>query len=216
MRRRLIPKMGETYEIVLSTYNNDGSPNAAPMGIRFVGEKRIQVNLFRGSSTLNNVLTRRCAVANLTSDPVLFYRLTFKRKGWLEDCTFLRAKLVNAPLLKDSDAHIEMNLIRGIPSRDTVLAEFRVKRVQWNYVAPLFYSRGAHALIEATIHATRIRQFLNEGRRREAAKLSRLINHYKDVIERVCPDSDYARTIRELQAKVKAWKRGQRIRQNSL
>lgn len=76
-------RRGEIYEIILSTYNKDKRPNAAPMGIKFAGKKTISIQFYKGSQTLNNVLTRRCAVANLTHDPLQFYMMAFKRKNSL-------------------------------------------------------------------------------------------------------------------------------------
>jgi len=205
---RRISRSRQTYEIILSTYNDDGSPNAAPMGIRFTARKTICARLLRGSRTLRNILARRSAVANLTSDACLFYRTTFKRRGGLPTRYFSRSRLVNAPVLKSAEGYIEMELTRDEQDRESVLAEFKVRRVCWRHVTPAPYSRGAHALIEATVHATRIQKFLpDRKKKREVASLIQLVNHYKDVIERVSPDSDYARAIKELQSRIHRWKR---------
>lgn len=205
---RRITRSRQTYEIILSTYNDDGSPNAAPMGIRFTARKTICARLFRGSRTLRNILARRSAVANLTSDACLFYRTTYKRKGGLPTGCFSRSRLVNAPVLRSAEGYIEMELTRDEQDRESVLAEFRVRRVCSKHVTPVPYSRGAHALIEASIHATRIQEFLPDRRKkREVARLIQLVNHYKDVIERVSPDSDYERAIKELQSRIHRWKR---------
>lgn len=211
MSRRIAPSR-QTYEIILSTYNDDGSPNAAPMGIRFTTRNLIHARLFRGSRTLRNILARRSAVANLTSDACLLYRTAFKRRGDLPSRYFLRSRLVNAPVLKSAEGYIEMELTHDAKNRDSVLAEFRVRRVCWRHVTPAPYSRGAHALIEATIHATRIQEFLPDRKKRiEVERLIQLVNHYKDVIERVSPDSDYARAIRELLSRIRRWKSSQGI-----
>ena len=206
MKRSSEVRIGEIYEIVLSTYNDDGRPNAAPMGIAFTNRKRVLVRLHKGSRTLANVLSRRCAVVNLTSDPVLFYRTAFKGETKLPNFLFSKARMVNAPLLKDADGYLELSLIRSIPEKEKVNAEFSIRRSSCGQ-PPHLYSRAPHALLEATVHATRVREYLSRGKRRKAAPLIRMINHYKDVIERVSPDSDYARAIKELQSNINRRKR---------
>ena len=68
------------------------------------------------------------------------------------------------------------------------------------------YSRGAHAVIEAIIHSTRIKEFLAKGKTKKTSKLIQLVNHYKELIQRVSPDSDYEKIINELQNKINKWK----------
>ncbi|MBS7623817.1 DUF447 family protein, partial [Candidatus Bathyarchaeota archaeon] len=201
------PRLKEIYEVILSTFNDDGTPDAAPMGIRFLTRRSVQVRFYQGSRTLRNVLERGCAVANLTCDANLFYRTAFKEKGGLPRSYFSRPPHVDAPLLRSADGYIELMLRRIGRVRHGVLAEFRVGGIHRKDEAPIIYSRGPHALIEATIHATRIREFLNDKRRVEEVKrLTQLINHYKGVIERVCPDSEYEKAIRELRSRIRGWK----------
>jgi hypothetical protein len=210
LKRLKTPRIGETYEILLSTYDNDHSPNAAPMGIRFLSYERIHIRLFKGSRTLQNMLARRCAAANLTNDDILFYRLTFKGPD-LNSNLFTKARLVNAPILKSADGHIEMELVKTTQHKDVVLAELRIKRSNLRHVVAPFYSRAAHALVESTIHATRIHEFLVHKQKRKAAKLIRIINHYKEIIGRVSPDSDHERAIKDLQTRINRWKRSKSI-----
>jgi hypothetical protein len=205
---RNAPQRRVTYEIILSTFNDDGSPNAAPMGMVFVTRDIVQMRLYKDSNTSKNVLAKRCAIANLTNDALLFYKTAFKDKGGLPRRYFSRSNLVNAPFLKLVEGHIELELIKNIPSRDSLLVLFKVRRFFWKHVSPLFYNRGAHALVEATIHATRIEKFLpDRKKKKEVARLNQLINHYKDVIERVSPDSNYERAIRDLRSQILKWKK---------
>jgi hypothetical protein len=206
------PRLKEIYEVILSTYNEDGTPEAAPMGFRFVTRRSVQVRFYEGSRTLMNVLERGSAVANLTCDACLFYRTAFKKEGGLPRSYFSKSLYVDAPLLRRAEGYIELRLKKSRRVRGGVLAEFRVRGIHWRGAAPMIYSRGPHALIEATIHATRIRRFLNDKRRvREVERLTQLVNHYKAVIERVCPDSEYEKAIRELQSRIRRWKSVQSI-----
>jgi len=214
LKRGFNPRVGEIYETILSTYNDDGRPNAAPMGIIFTKRKKVCMRLYRGSQTLVNILARKCAVANITSDPILFYKTALKEETRSPTRSYSKAEMVNAPLLKDADGYLEMRLIRSIPGKEKIDVEFCVKKFSRRKVTARFHSRAAHALIESTIHATRVREYLSKGNRRKATPLIRMINHYKDVIERVSPDSDYASAIKELQSSIHRWKR-RSIRQNA-
>ena len=206
MKRSSEFRIGEIYETILSTYNDDGRPNAAPVGIAFINRKKIRAQLYKGSRTLTNILSKRCAVANLTSDPILFYKTAFKGETKPPNFHFSKARTVNAPLLKDAGGYLELSLIRSIPEKEKVNMEFSIRRFSCGQPIRL-YSRAAHALLEATVHATRVREYLSRGKRGKAAPLIRMINHYKDVIGRVSPDSDYARAIKELQSNINRRKR---------
>jgi hypothetical protein len=65
-------------ETILSTYNPDGQPNAAPMGILMKNEQCVTIKLYKSSSTYQNLVSRRCGVINITSDPEVFFLSAFK------------------------------------------------------------------------------------------------------------------------------------------
>jgi hypothetical protein len=212
MNRGKYPKIGETYEIILSTYCDDGQPNAAPMGIKFLRNKRVFIRLFKGSRTLNNIMKRKCAIANVTSDPFLFYETTFKEKNQLSPNYFSRSKIVDAPYLRSADGYVQMTLETFKPKRSYVETKFNIKVVTLKKNRSDLYSRGSHALIEAIIHSTRIKEFLAQGNTKKTNKLIQLVNHYKELIERVSPDSDYEKIINEIQTRIIKWKNGKNIR----
>jgi len=212
MNRGKYPKIGETYEIILSTYCDDGQPNAAPMGIKFLRRKRVFIKLFKGTRTLNNIMKRRCAIANVTSDPFLFYKTTFKEKNQLSPNYFFRSKIIDAPYLRSADGYIQMTLGTCKHKRSHVETEFHIKRIHLKKTRSDLYSRGAHALIEVIIHSTRIKEFLAKGNTKKTNKLIQLVNHYKELIERVSPDSDYEKIINEIQTRINKWKNEKSIR----
>ena len=57
---------GMIFEAIVSTYNRDGSPNAAPMGTTMQNQHTISLNIFNSSETNRNLKTNKCAVINFT------------------------------------------------------------------------------------------------------------------------------------------------------
>lgn len=60
-------------------------------------------------------------------------------------------------------------------------------------------------MIEAIIHATRIRMFLSQGREGEARRLMNLVEYYQRLIARVAPDSEYSRIIEDVIVRIDVW-----------
>ncbi|MGQ9543716.1 MAG: DUF447 domain-containing protein [Candidatus Bathyarchaeia archaeon] len=215
MKGKVKLREGIIYEAILSTYNPDNTPNSAPIGIKYVGEDRIQAKLYRGSNTLNNILSRRCAVANLTCDPILFYNTALKIGGY-SHADYSKARHVDAPKMRMAEGYIELELVNSIRRVNSILLEFKIKAAKWRRTVPNLYCRAFNALVEATIHATRIKTLLTQNKRREAERLTRLVNHYKDVIERVSSRTEYAAAIKEIERRIGEWRRGQGLSQNPL
>ena len=90
------------FETIVSTYNPNGTPNAAPMGTIMQDPQTLNLNIFNTSQTNLNLKANRCAVINLTSDIEVFYKTAFKEanpNGQVPQEWFLNAEVVNAPKL---------------------------------------------------------------------------------------------------------------------
>lgn len=196
---------GIIYEVIVSTRAADGMPNAAPMGVRSFDGRTLTLLPFRATRTYRNLLATRVAVANITDDPQLFY-ITALKEGPCPQEMFGEAKHVEAPRLVQVEGVIELTVssIRDEgPERarvdcDPVYSE--VLRLR-----PKPYCRGRFAAIEAVIHATRVKVFLEEGKREEADRLTQLILSYRALAERVCPGSSYYKVIEDVVARVREW-----------
>ena len=57
---------GVIVETVVSTYNEDGQANAAPMGTEMTNAQRIVFRIYTSSLTYKNLQSKRCAVVNVT------------------------------------------------------------------------------------------------------------------------------------------------------
>ena len=63
---------GRQYETIITTKNEDGTKNAAPIGVICASEGKIINRIFKGSHTLENIIREKEFVVNITHDPELF------------------------------------------------------------------------------------------------------------------------------------------------
>ncbi len=63
---------GRQYETIITTNNENGSKNAAPIGVICAGENKIINRIFKGSHTLENIIREREFTVNITHDAELF------------------------------------------------------------------------------------------------------------------------------------------------
>ena len=94
---------GRQYETIITTQNCAGVKNAAPMGVLCSGGDIILNRIFKGSHTLDNILSEKEFVVNITHSPELF------TSSLLES---LDESLFNDDLsLKDCDAYFRCEAI---------------------------------------------------------------------------------------------------------
>lgn len=70
------------YECVVSTVNEQGQANVAPLGVRYAPEGRVVLMPFKPSATLNNILATRHAALNIVTDTRVFAGCVTGRKTW--------------------------------------------------------------------------------------------------------------------------------------
>ena len=58
---------GIIFETIVSTYSSQGSPNIAAMGVLQLDSENIMIRIYKSSKTYNNLVSRRCAIINLSS-----------------------------------------------------------------------------------------------------------------------------------------------------
>jgi len=196
------------FEVVVSTCDVAGKPNAAPMGIRFIddrlGKKRILIKPFKSTTTHKNLSSQGEAVVNVTSDPEIFYRTTFKR-GLLGEAeartVFSNSKTVEPPRIIGCDAYIEVSVAslrnaEGEENRSDALCDLKLVEVKKS--GARLYCRAPYILMETMIHATRVREFVSQGLKDEAVELMKLIDNYRNLIHRVASSSRYEAMTNEI------------------
>jgi len=192
-------------ETIISTYDDQRQPNAAPMGVRMEDFEHLILWIYTSSLTYQNLETKRCAVVNVLSDPELFYLTALKeskKNANLPQEWFERATIVDAPRLRKADAHIEVTA-KKIRSLDDERAEviLQVKHINASKILPRVYCRASFATIEAIIHATRIYFLMKQakiGEKKQALNLIERVRECYDVVNRVAPNSRYSKIMKEL------------------
>ena len=109
---------GEIYETIITTFNQDQNPNAAPIGITVQNEQQIILRIFNTSQTLKNLINTKSATINLTSNIDIFYKTAIKEansNGKLPKEWFVQAETADAPKLANADATIETTLVNITP-----------------------------------------------------------------------------------------------------
>ena len=153
----------------MTTINPDGSINCAAMGVEW-GEQRIVIKPFRGTRTLRNLRATPAAVVHLTDDILLFSQAALGdphpptrpavnvEGAILEDACSWREVRVEA--IEDGErARVDTVVVGGGAGR-----EF------------LGFNRACHAVLEASILASRARMLDPAEIRGELERLQVLVD----------------------------------------
>ena len=67
---------GRQYETIITTSDRENNKNAAPIGVICSGPDKVLSRIFKGRHTLENIISQREYVVNITHDPMLFTEST--------------------------------------------------------------------------------------------------------------------------------------------
>ena len=202
---------GLIFETIVSTYNKDGSPNAAPMGTTMQNPKTITLKIYNSSQTSLNLKTTKSAVINLTSDIEVFYKTAFKEANYNEQLQqewFEKEEMVNAPKLRLADATINVKVTETVPSGiEKTNFSLRIQQINTTKIYPQVYCRAMSATLEAIIHATRVKVFVNDQKKKEhVSQLLETIKNCNDVVNRTAPNSHYSWVMADLEKRIDSWR----------
>ena len=150
---------GQQYEVILTTWNDDNTRNAAPFGILVKNNNEIINRIYKGSKTLSNIKRNKEFTVNLTYNPLYFsYSLIDNISDeFYVDCDSL--------VLRDVDAffNVEVNDIKNIFREDDPLSPVEVTYIK-SYVDNVIVNnesvnplnRGIHCVIESLVNYSRI------------------------------------------------------------
>jgi hypothetical protein len=188
------------YETIVSTYNDDSTPNASTMGIILDSNKHIIIKPFLETDTCNNLLKRMECIVNFTQDPKLFVTSSLFQEEFKED-QFKKETSVNAPLLKEcQNNYVALKVISHeqiAPYRMSFICKIVKAKSELNISKP--YTRAFSSLIEILIHATRIMVFSkNPVKNYPVIKLLiTQVNFHSNIIRRVSEKESVYQTLLE-------------------
>jgi uncharacterized protein len=169
-------------ETVTTTINPDGTVNCAAMGVEW-GEDELVIKPYRATRTLRNLEARGAAVVNLTDDILLFTRAA------LEDPhpPTRPAAHVEGAVLADACSwrEVEVAAIDASGPRARVTARVVGRGTGREFIG---FSRASHAVLEASILASRARRLPADEIRAELARLEVVLDKTAGPRERAAMD----------------------------
>ena len=169
-------------ETVTTTINPDGTVNCAAMGVEW-GDEEIVIKPFRGTRTLRNLRAGGAAVVNLTDDILLFAQAA------LEDPhpPTRPAARVDGAVLADACSwrEVAVQAIERTGPRARVTTRVVARGTGREFVG---FSRACHAVLEASILASRVRRLPAGEIRAELARLAVVVDKTAGPRERAAMD----------------------------
>lgn len=169
-------------ETVTTTINPDGSVNCAAMGVEW-GDEAIVIKPFRATRTLRNLERNGAAVVNLTDDILLFTQAAL---GDPHPPT-RPAAVIDGAVLADACSWREV----AVEAVDATGPRARVRtRVVGRGTGREFvgFNRACHAVLEASILASRVRRLPADEIRAELARLAVVVDKTAGARERAAMD----------------------------
>jgi hypothetical protein len=169
-------------ETVTTTINADGSVNCAAMGVEW-GDDAIVIKPYRSTRTLRNLEERGAAVVHLTDDILLFTQAA------LEDPhpPTRPATVVEGAVLADACSwrEVTVDALDATGARARVTTRVVARGAGREFIG---FSRASHAVLEASILASRARRLPAGEVRAEMARLTIVVDKTAGPRERAAMD----------------------------
>lgn len=137
-------------ETIVTTQNSAGETHIAPMGIHLQADK-ILILPFRPSTTLENLLTTRCAVVNYCDDVRIFAGCLTGRRNWpLQTAERIQGQVLQAALAHEE---VELQHLEDDATRPKLLCSI-VHQVSHKPFKG--FNRAQFAVLEAAILVSRL------------------------------------------------------------
>jgi uncharacterized protein len=169
-------------ETVTTTINPDGTVNCAAMGVEW-GDEAIVIKPYRSTRTLRNLRARGAAVVNLTDDILLFTQAAL---GDPRPQT-RPAAAVEGAVLADACSwrEVEVDAIDATGPRARVTTRVVGRGTGREFIG---FSRACHAVLEASILASRVRRLPADEIRAELERLAVVLDKTAGPRERAAMD----------------------------
>lgn len=157
-------------ETIVTTIAKEGTVNYAPMGVEWE-EKVLILKPFLETATYSNVVATSAAVVNLTDDVRVFAQAAIANPQY----SIVPAAVVHGAVLADCCAwrEVAVRSIDNTPPRARIEADVVHKGTRREFVG---FNRASHAVLEATIYATRLHLLSQEFIEDELARLQVVVD----------------------------------------
>ena len=178
---------GLLYETIVTTVNEDHTPNAAPIGVICKNNKEVVAYLHHGSKTVRNIKRNHSFSVNILKDPMVFVESTL---GNLSENYF--EKYGNEFYIKDTDAFFiaHVTSLKDVEKKDnfgvsiTTVLTAEVSNIIRNKenIEPL--NRAIYGIIEGLVYLTRMEMVSGDMEklyRHRMTEISRIVNKVGSV-----------------------------------
>jgi hypothetical protein len=173
---------GLLYETIVTTVNDDHTPNAAPIGVICKNNKEVVAYLYHGSKTVRNIKRNHSFSVNILKDPMVFVESTL---GNLSDNYF--EQYANEFYIKNTDAFFiaHVTSLKDVEKKDnfgvsvTTVLTAEVSNIikKKENVEPL--NRAIYGIIEGLVYLTRMEMVSGDMEklyRHRMTEISRIVN----------------------------------------
>ncbi len=173
---------GLLYETIVTTVNDDRTPNAAPIGIICKNNKEVVAYLHHGSKTVRNIKRNHNFTVNILKDPMVFVESTL---GDLSNNYF--EQYLNEFYIKNTDAFFMAHVTSlkdvekkdnfGVSTTTVLTAEISHIIKKKENVEPL--NRAIYGIIEGLVYLTRMEMVsghMEKLYRHRMMEISRIVN----------------------------------------
>jgi hypothetical protein len=157
-------------ETIVTTVDGAGQVNIAPMGVEWATET-IVLKPFLETATFRNVSAVGAAVVNLVDDVRVFARAAISNP----DYPTTPATTVRGVRLADccSWRELQVRSVDSTPPRSRIETAVVHRGVQREFIG---FNRACHAVLEATIYATRLHLLARDLVEQELARLQVIVD----------------------------------------
>ena len=157
-------------ESIVTTVDPAGQVNIAPMGVEWADDV-IVLKPFLETTTYRNVTATRAAVVNLVDDVRVFARAAISNPQY----PVTPASVVNGVRLSGgcSWRELQVTAIDAMPPRSRIEMTVVHRGVSREFIG---FNRAAHAVLEATIYATRLHLLDRAFIEQELARLQVIVD----------------------------------------
>lgn len=180
---------GRQYETIVSTINSKSIKNAAPIGIICSGKSKVLCRIFKGSKTLDNILSQKEFIVNITHEPELFTLSTLgnlPENYFNQNCSIKNADAYfKCEVINFSEAIKQSDPIKKKDEAIVIKAEVKELVINKNTKA---LNRGFNYVIESLSNLTRFDMFDDNqkeeylNRFREANRVVVKVGHKEDIL----------------------------------
>ncbi len=157
-------------ETIVTTLDARGAVNVAPMGVEWDDDERLVVRPFLDTTTFKNLRATGAAVVNLTDDVRIFARAALATASEATVPAVMVPGVVLAAAC--SWRELEVTAIDATPPRSRIETRVVHRGMRAEFLG---FNRARHAVLEATILATRLHLIPHNEVRRQVDALAVLV-----------------------------------------